>query len=104
MFHKGIVLFGRTFGQWLKPVGVVCGTLFHGPAFHTFRHLIGRSPVKSSSVIHCIYQLVEYGSRKIFEHLLAVENMFREVFVRTFRRSLYFDWLSRKSLFYYAKS
>ena len=86
-YTKDIVMFfGRSFGQWLEPVGVMSCSHFCGPAFHAFGNLVGNAAVECGAVVYGVGEFVVHVGGKVFEHLLAVEHILCKVFRRAFAR------------------
>ena len=75
VFYERVVFFGRSFGQWLEPVGVMSCSHFCGPAFHAFGNLVGNAAVECGAVVYGVGEFVVYVGGKVFEHLLAVEHI-----------------------------
>ena len=61
MFHKGIVFLGCAFGQWLKPVGIMCCAHLHSPLFHTVGHGIGYSVHEGPYITQQNFRRLERG-------------------------------------------
>ena len=84
MLHEGVVLLGSAFCQWLKPVGVVGNAMLYGPLFHSLCHCVGNGAVEAGTVVDDVYEFLVHVGRQILIHLLACENVFAEVFRRSF--------------------
>ena len=84
MLHKGIVLLSRTFREGLEPVGIVGDAHLLGPFLHAFSHRISDASVETGTIVHHIDHLVVDLCREVLKHLLAVEDVFAEIFGRSF--------------------
>ena len=84
MLHEGVVLLGSAFGEGLEPVGVVGDAMLHGPLLHTLCHCIGNGAVESGPVVDDIDEFLIHVGGQILIHLLACEDVFAEVFRRSF--------------------
>ena len=104
MFDEGVVLLSRAFSQGLEPVGVVCRTHLHRPAFHARCHLVSDFTVERGTIVHRIHQAVEHLRRQILEHLLTIEHILSEILARTFGRCGHILRLCLESLFYDSES
>ena len=75
VFDEGVVFFCRAFGQWLKPVRVVCHAVFHSPLLHAFSHLVCHFAIKTNALVHHVNHLLVHILREVLVHLFAVEYL-----------------------------
>ena len=94
VLDEGVMLLGRALRQGVEPVRVVRGAFLEGPFLHTRRDGVGCLPVEGRTIIDRVDQALERLSRKILEHLLAVEDQLAEIVGRPFLRSGYLDRFS----------
>ena len=75
---EGIVLFGSTSSQRLKPVGVVRSPLLHCPFLHADSHTIGYITTQSLLIVHQVKKFFYYIAGYVFFHLLTGKYILRE--------------------------
>ena len=100
MLDEGIMLLGRTFCQWLEPMGVVGCPHILGPFLHTLSHRISDAAIETGTIVDDIDELCIDLSREVTIHLLAVENVFAEIRRGSFRGGRYLQGLLLEGLFY----
>ena len=104
VLDKGIVLFGRTVGKRVKPVGIVRSTHFEGPFAHAGSDAIGYLAAQRSAVV----DRLDYGFVGLFgqilEHLLPVEDISSVILRRPLLRKIDGDCFPTKSFFRHFES
>ena len=104
VIHKGVVLFGSSFGKGLKPVSNVGYTVSQSPSFHTGSHVIGGFAVEGFSVVDAVDKRIVSLDIEILMHFFAVEHQLAEIFRRTCVGSVYCNGFLFESVLYYVKS
>ena len=75
MLYEGIVLLGRTLGQWLEPVRIVGHSVLVGPLLHAFCHGICNAAVKDSTIIDNVNEFLIYILLQVLVHLVTGEHI-----------------------------
>ena len=73
------MLFGRSFGEGLEPVGNMGYTMLHSPFLHAAGHAVGRFAVKGLATLDAGKQGLEAVGIQILAHFLAVEHQFAKI-------------------------
>ena len=90
MLDEGIVLFGRTAGEGLEPVGVMTGSHLQCPLFHAFGDAVGCLAADRFMIVDSFHQCIVGLQRKILKHLLTVEHLCTVVTVDSLFGKLHF--------------
>ena len=104
MFYEGIVLLGRTLGEGLEPVSVVCGTHLLSPLLHALGYGICDGAVEACTVVNHVDEFVINICGQVLVHLLTVEYVLAKVFGGTFGRGCHFYSFLLEGLFHYLES
>ena len=88
----------------MEPVGVVTGTVVHGPALHAFGHTVGKGTRDGLLVLNGGNEGIVGGLRKILVHFFAVEHRFCVVGFGAFCGDLHGNCLSVEGFFDHFKS
>ena len=92
--NKRVMLFGSGAGERLEPVGVVGGTLFHGPFLHRFGHLVGNTGIEFRTGFGGLLQRGKSRGRQAGFH----DRKAKYVFTENFDGVLHFHLLLVRSM------
>ena len=98
VFHEAVVFLCRSFGQWLKPVSIMCHTILDGPCLDALSYLVSNCPVERSTIVNDITHLLVCLRRQILAHLLLIEDVLTKIFRRASLRYCHLYGLTLKRL------
>src|SRR5574344_2945782 len=100
MLYKRVMFICCPICQRLEPVCVMSYAILFSPLYHTCSHSVSYFSIESCTVVYDINHFFIDIFRQVLIHFLAVEYLFTEILIRSFRWSFYVEWLFLKSLFH----